>query len=57
MQSRYEKKLEKAKTVTMHDIGEKFGRASSDLNNWWKETTKPVTDAVDEFKAGYNSSR
>ncbi|MBB4227964.1 hypothetical protein [Rhizobium mongolense] len=57
MQARYEKKLEKGKTVTMRDVGEKVGKASSEIGKWWSELTKPVTDAVDEFKAGYQSGQ
>ncbi|TCA08612.1 hypothetical protein [Rhizobium leguminosarum] len=57
MQSRYDEAHKPNETVTLRDIGEKFGRASSDIGKWWGETTKPVTDAVDEFEAGYNAGK
>ncbi|MGO7115548.1 hypothetical protein ACCS79_03450 [Rhizobium johnstonii] len=57
MQARYDKAHQPTKTVTMKDIGAKVGEASGEVGKWWRDTTKPVTDAVDEFKAGYQSGK
>lgn len=59
MQNRYVKRLEKEKetSVTMRDVGATVGEASSKVGEWWDSATKPLSDAVDEFKAGYQSGR
>lgn len=57
MQARYDKAHKPTETVTLRDVGEQVGKATAEVGKWWDETTKPVTDAVDEFKAGYQSGK
>ncbi|AMD59434.1 hypothetical protein AWN88_14270 [Agrobacterium tumefaciens] len=57
MQSRYEKKQEQQKSVSMRDVGAKVGEATAEVGKWWDSATKPLSDAVDEFKSGYNSGK
>ncbi|WP_322886790.1 hypothetical protein U8C31_27425 (plasmid) [Sinorhizobium medicae] len=59
MRNRYVKRLEKEKekSVTMRDIGATVGEASSKVGEWWDSATKSLSDAVDEFKAGYQSGK
>ena len=57
MQDRYAKRVEKEKGVNMRDVGAKAGEATAEVGRWWDSATKPLTDAVDEFKSGYNSGK
>jgi len=57
MQARYDKAHEPTKTVTMRDVGAKVGEATAEIGKWWDDATKPLNDAVEEFKEGYNSQK
>ncbi|MDE8762633.1 hypothetical protein PZB21_26035 [Rhizobium sp. CBK13] len=59
MQNRYMQRMEKEKetSLTIRDVGATVGEASSKIGEWWDSATKPLSDAVDEFKAGYQSGK
>jgi hypothetical protein len=57
MQSRYEKEKEQERSVSMREIGAKVGEATTEVGKWWDSATKPMSDAVDDFKAGYRTGK
>lgn len=57
LHDRYTKRLEKEQQMSMKEIGAKVGQATSEVGKWWDSATKPLSDAVDDFKSGYNSGK
>jgi hypothetical protein len=57
MHSKHVAALEKENKGSIKEIGAKVGHATSEVGRWWDNATKPLTDAVDEFKAGYTSGK
>ncbi len=59
MQQRHEKRIaeESARSTAVRDVGAALGNATKEAGEWWSSTTKPIADAVDEFKAGYESGK
>jgi hypothetical protein len=59
MQQRHDKRIaeENARSTAVRDVGAALGTATKEAGEWWSSTTKPIADAVDEFKAGYESGR
>ncbi|CUW88594.1 MULTISPECIES: hypothetical protein [Rhizobium/Agrobacterium group] len=43
--------------ASIRDVGATVGEASGKVGEWWDSATKPLSDAVDEFKAGYQSGK
>ncbi|MBD8663015.1 hypothetical protein IFT59_07085 [Rhizobium sp. CFBP 8752] len=57
MLERHMARLENEKSVSVKEIGAKVGQATNEVGKWWDSATKPLSDAVDEFKSGYNSGK
>lgn len=57
MQDRHVKRMERTKSVSMRDIGMKVGEATTEVERWWDSATKPLSDALNEFKSGYNAGK
>lgn len=59
MQQRHDKRIaeENARSTAVRDVGAALGNATKEAGEWWSSTTKPIADAVDEFKAGYESGK
>ncbi|MBC2773684.1 hypothetical protein H6M51_12490 [Rhizobium sp. AQ_MP] len=59
MQQRHEKRIaeESARSTAVRDVGAALGNATKEAGEWWSSTTKPIANAVDEFKAGYESGK
>ncbi|NKL57131.1 hypothetical protein [Rhizobium leguminosarum] len=51
------KRTSESKGISMKDLGEAAGKGANDVRDWWNEATKPISDAVKNFKDGYNSQR
>lgn len=43
--------------LTMKNVGSKVGEASAQIGHWWDSATKPLSDAVSDFRSGYESGR
>ncbi|MCJ9674324.1 MULTISPECIES: hypothetical protein [unclassified Neorhizobium] len=51
------KRIEPKETTTVKDVGAVAGKVVGEVGSWWDSATKPLSDAVDEFKAGYSSGK
>lgn len=57
MQRRHDDQIAKERALDekIRDVGAAAGSASKQVGEWWKSATKPIADAANEFKAGYQS--
>ncbi len=57
LQDRHIARLEREKAVSLREVGATVGKATTEVGNWWSNATKPISDAVSDFKEGYQSGK